>query len=339
MPTDQTTGQTTGQSINLSINVVTDRIQQLKKDRKALVLAHFYEDGEIQDVADFVGDSLQLAQHGSRSQAEVILLAGVVFMAESVKLLSPEKTVLIPDRGAGCSLVDHSPYHRYLSWREQYPDALAVTYVNSSAEVKSITDVCVTSSNAEKVIRAIPANRRILFGPDRNLGHYLSKKLGREMILYPGSCEVHVLFSAKKLFELRERHPKARVLAHPECDEAVLKYADVIGSTARLLEEVKNAKDIGEFIVATEDGIFHQMRKARPDVKLVQAPAEGSCACNQCPYMKMNTLEKIASALESLEPCVSIEPKLAEHARLSLDRMMAITEGRSVTWPDHFTAH
>jgi quinolinate synthase len=317
---------------------IQDQIQELKKKKSAVILAHYYEDGDIQDVADYVGDSLYLAQMGEKLEAPVILLAGVVFMAESVKILSPKKTVLIPDPNAGCSLVDHSPYDKYLDWRMQFPDAICVTYVNSSAAVKSITDVCVTSSNAEKIINAIPKDRRILFGPDRNLGHYLSKKLNREMILYPGFCQVHVLFSAKKLFELKEQHPNARVIAHPECDEAVLHYADVIGATSRLLEEVRTNKSVKEFIVATEDGIFHQMKKERPDAVLIQAPAEGSCACNQCPFMKMNTLEKIRHALETLSPAVSIEPALSEKARVSLDRMMAITEGRSVTWPGEFGA-
>ena len=313
-------------------------ILALKKKHRAVILAHYYEDGEIQDIADHTGDSLYLAQVGQKIDAPVVLLAGVVFMAESVKLLSPEKTVLVPDLNAGCSLVDHSPYDKYLKWREQYPDALAVTYVNSSAAVKSITDTCVTSSNAEKIIGAIPKDRRILFGPDRNLGHYLAKKLNREMILWPGSCQVHVLFSARKLFELKEQHPKALVLAHPECDDAVLQYADVIGSTSRLLSEVQNNLKVNEFIVATEDGIFHQMKKARPDVTLIQSPVEGSCACNQCPYMKMNSLEKIRHALETLSPAVDVEAKYVASARVSLERMMAITEGRPVTWPQEFHA-
>lgn len=315
---------------------IESEILALKKKHDAVILAHFYEDGEIQDVADHVGDSLYLAQMGEKLPNKVVLLAGVVFMAESVKILSPEKTVLIPDKDAGCSLVDNSPYDRYLEWRRQHPEAIAVTYVNSSAAVKSITDVCVTSSNAEKIINAIPKDRMIAFGPDRNLGRYLSKKLNRDMMLWPGSCQVHVLFSARKLFELKARHPNALVIAHPECSEAILQYADVIGATSRLLDEVKNNRAKTEFIVATEDGIFHQMRKARPDAVLIQAPAEGSCACNQCPYMKMNSLEKIKTALERLEPKVEIAPELAAKARISLDRMMAITEGRPVTWPTRF---
>lgn len=312
-----------------------ERIRALKEKHNALILAHFYEDGEIQDIADHVGDSLFLAQMGEKATNPVILLAGVVFMAESVKILSPEKTVLIPDLNAGCSLVDHSPYEKYLAWRRQYPDAICVTYVNSSAEVKSITDVCVTSSNAEKILNAIPTDRRILFGPDRNLGRYLSKKLDREMILWPGACEVHILFSSRRLFELKNQHPNAVVIAHPECDEAVLQYADVIGATSRLLDEVKN-NPAKEFIIATENGILHQMQRARPDALLIQAPAQGSCACNECPYMKMNTLEKIASALETLQPRVNLAPELLDKSRLSLQRMMTITRGESVTWPDRF---
>lgn len=314
---------------------VADRIQRLKKERQALVLAHYYEDGDIQDVADHVGDSLFLAQKGAESKAPVLLLAGVVFMAESVKILAPQTTVLAPDLNAGCSLVDSSPFEKYLAWRRQNPDGIAVTYINSSAAVKSISDVICTSSNAEKIIASIPANRPILFGPDKNLGAYLMKKTGRNMILWPGVCEVHVLFSAKKLFLLREEHPEAVVLAHPECSEAVLQYADVIGSTSRLLQEVeKNPKS--EFIVATEDGIFHQMRKLRPDARLIQAPAEGSCACNQCPYMKLNTLEKIERSLQTLTLQIELETRLAKEAYLPLDRMLRITRGEHIEWPERF---
>lgn len=314
---------------------VIERLKQLKKQRNALILSHFYEDGAIQDIADHVGDSLALAQWGEQAENPVILLAGVVFMAESAKILSPEKTVLIPDLKAGCSLVDHSPYDKYLAWRKQYPDAICVTYVNSSAEVKSITDVCVTSSNAEKIVNAIPKGRRILFGPDRNLGRYLSKKLNREMILWPGACEVHVLFSARRLFELKSQNPDAIVVAHPECDDGVLQYADVIGSTSRLLEEVTN-NPAKKFIVATEYGIFHKMQKARPDAVLIQAPAQGSCACNECPYMKLNTLDKVVRALETLEPQVQLPTALIEKSRRSLQRMLQITRGEKVEWPRTF---
>jgi quinolinate synthase len=312
-------------------------ILALKKSREVLLLAHFYEDGAIQDIADFVGDSLQLAQKGQESKSPIVLMAGVYFMAESVKILSPEKTVIIPDANAGCSLVNHSPYDKYLAWRLKYPDGIAVTYVNSSASVKSISDVICTSSNAEKIINAIPKDRPILFGPDRHLGDYLSKKLNRPMHLWPGSCEVHVLFSARRLHELKLEHPDARVLAHPECPEPVLEYADVVGSTSRLLEEVKNHAS-KKFIVATEYGIFHQMQKARPEATLIQAPAEGSCACNECPYMKLNTLAKVKSALETLKPEVTVSEEMALKARIPLQRMMDITADRSVQWPSLFSA-
>jgi quinolinate synthase len=313
-----------------------EEIAQLKRDKNALLLAHFYEEGDIQDVADQIGDSLFLAQQGEKATNPIILLAGVVFMAESVKILSPEKTVLVPDVNAGCSLVDHSPYDQYLEWRQKHPTGIAVTYVNSSAAVKSISDVICTSSNAEKIIGAIPKDREVLFGPDRNLGRYLSKKLDRPMQLWPGACEVHILFSARRLYELKKEHPDAIVIAHPECDETILEQSDVVGSTSRLLEEVSK-NPAKKFIVATEDGIFHQMKKARPQAELIQAPAEGSCACNQCPYMKMNTLEKIRNALRDLKPQVSIDPALIEKARLPLRRMLDITAGKAVTWPTTFT--
>ena len=315
---------------------IQEEILKLKKERNALILAHYYEEAEIQDIADEIGDSLFLAQRGEQVDNPVILLAGVVFMGESVKTISPEKTVLVPDMNAGCSLVDHSPYEDYLSWRQKHPEALCVSYVNCSAAVKSITDVVCASSNAEKVIAAIPKDRKILFGPDKNLGHYLSKKLNREMELWPGACEVHVLFSAKKLFQLKTEHPDAVVIAHPECIEAVLQYADVIGSTSRLLKEVQE-NPAKKFIVATEDGIFHQMRKVRPDAELIQAPAEGSCACNQCPYMKLNNLEKIRNALRDLSPQIQLPAEVIEKARMPLRRMLDITAGKNVDWPEYFS--
>ncbi len=257
-------------------------------------------------------------------------------MAESVKILNPEKTVLVPDMNAGCSLVTGSPFGQYLAWRQKYPDALCVTYINSSAEVKSISDVIITSSNAAQIVDSIPKDRRILFGPDQHLGRWLSKKLNREMILWPGACEVHVLFNAKRLYELIQKHPNAVVIAHPECDDTVLQYAHVVGSTSRLLEEVKN-NSAKEFIVATETGIFHQMKKLRPDVELIQAPVlDAGCLCNDCPYMKMNTLEKIKQALISFKPEVTLNESLRVKAFTSLDNMMKITSGQSVKWPTEF---
>lgn len=312
-------------------------IQRLKKEKNAVILAHYYEDGDIQDVADYVGDSFYLAKMGQQVQQQVILLAGVVFMAESVKILNPTKTVLVPDLEASCSLVKGAPYDQYLAWRRKHPDGVAVTYINSSAEVKSISDVIITSSNAQQIVESIPKDRKILFGPDQHLGRWLSKKLGREFELWPGACEVHVLFNAKRLHELILQHPDAVVIAHPECDESVLAHAQVIGSTSRLLEEVQK-NPAKKFIVATETGIFHQMQKLRPDVELIQAPVlDSGCLCNNCPYMKMNSMDKIKHALETLTPQVGLSEDLRLKAKVSLDRMMDITSGKSVTWPAEFS--
>lgn len=315
-------------------------INKLKKEKDVALLAHYYEEGAIQDIADYVGDSFYLSKIGQQVSQKNILLAGVVFMAESVKILNPEKTVLVPDLKASCSLVEGSPYDKYLAWRKQYPDAICVTYINSSAEVKSISDVIITSSNAAQIVESIPKDRRILFGPDQHLGKWLSKKLNREFILWPGACEVHVLFNAERLQKLIAQHPDALVIAHPECDDAILKYATVIGSTSKLLEEVEKNKKYTKFIVATETGIFHQMKKLRPEAELIQAPVvDENCACNDCPYMKMNSLEKIAQALRTFKPAVVLDEKLRQKAFLSLDRMMKITSGQPVTWPKAFYDH
>ena len=312
-------------------------INKLKKEKDVALLAHYYEEGAIQDIADYVGDSFYLSKIGQQVSQKNILLAGVVFMAESVKILNPEKTVLVPDLKASCSLVEGSPYDKYLAWRKQYPDAICVTYINSSAEVKSISDVIITSSNAAQIVESIPKDRRILFGPDQHLGKWLSKKLNREFILWPGACEVHVLFNAERLQKLIAQHPDALVIAHPECDDAILKYATVIGSTSKLLEEVEKNKKYTKFIVATETGIFHQMKKLRPEAELIQAPVvDENCACNDCPYMKMNSLEKIAQAIKTFKPAVVLDEKLRQKAFLSLDRMMKITSGQPVTWPKEF---
>jgi quinolinate synthase len=319
----------------MSYDIIAD-IRKIKKEKNAVILAHYYEDGDIQDIADYVGDSFYLAKMGQQVQSPLILLAGVVFMAESVKILNPTKKVLVPDLEAGCSLVKTSPYADYLKWRQQNPDGIAVTYINCSAEVKAISDVIVTSSNARQIVDAIPKDRKILFGPDKNLGKYLSKELHRPFEIWQGECEVHVLFSAKEMFNLVQQHPDAVVIAHPECDPTVLQYAHVIGSTSRLLEEVEK-NPAKKFIVATETGIFHQMKKKRPDVELIQAPTEDkTCACNNCPYMKLNTLEKIKQALLTEKPEVVLTEDLRVRAQVSLDRMMAITSGKPVQWPEKF---
>ncbi len=320
------------------MDLISD-IKRLKKEKNAVILAHYYQEGAIQDIADHVGDSFFLAKMGQKCEQDVILLAGVVFMAESVKILNPTKTVLVPDLNAGCSLVEGAPYQDYLHWRQANPQGIAVTYINSSAEVKAISDVIVTSSNARQICEAIPKDRPILFGPDQHLGKYLAKEMNREMIFWPGSCQVHILFEAQKLIELMKKHPDAVVIAHPECEDSVLMWAKVIGSTSRLLEEVEK-NPAKKFIVATESGILHQMKKLRPDVELIQAPvANPNCACNDCPYMKLNSLEKIKNALQSLQPQVQISESLRKRAQVSLDRMMAITSGKAVQWPVSFSEY
>ena len=318
-----------------SVENIKQEIKELKEKHNALIFAHYYQDGEIQDIADELGDSLFLAQRGSEVKAPVVLMAGVVFMAESIKILSPEKRVLIPDTKAGCSLVDHSPFEAYKKWREEHADAIMVSYVNSSAEVKALTDITCTSTNAVDIINAIPKGRKILFGPDKNLGAYLAKKTGREMLLWPGSCQVHVLFSAKKLMDLKAEHPDALVIAHPECEEPVLALADKVGSTSFLLKEVRENPGT-KLIVATEEGIFHEMRKQRPAATLIQAPAQGNCACNECPFMKMNTLAGIRNALKSMDPEIRVSADLVERARVPLERMMKVGRGEEITWPERF---
>lgn len=311
-------------------------IHHLKREKNVLLLAHYYADPEIQDIADHIGDSYVLAKKGQAATNSTVLLAGVVFMAESVKILSPHKTVLVPDLESGCSLVDSSPADRYQQWRRKYPNGIAVTYVNSSAAVKALSDVIVTSSNARKIVESLPSDRPILFGPDRNLGRYLARELKRDMILWPGACQVHILFSARRLHEMIRENPDAVVIAHPECEENILAQAHVIGSTSRLLEEVKK-NPAKKFIIGTESGIFHEMKKARPDALLLQAPSEDkTCQCNDCPFMKLNNLEKIHHALTTFSPQVTVSEKYLKPAQRALQNMIDITEGRRVIWPQSF---
>ena len=300
-------------------------IGRLKRERNAVVLAHYYQDGEIQDVADFLGDSLQLAQAAKGTKADVICFAGVHFMAETAKILNPDRIVVVPDLAAGCSLADGCPAPRYRKWRERYPGAVAVSYINCSAEVKAESDYICTSSNAEKIVRAIPEDRTILFAPDRNLGRHIEKVTGRQMVLWPGSCLVHETFSERKLIALLERHPGAEVVAHPECEDAVLRHAAFIGSTTALLKHVV-ASEKSTFIVATEPGILHQMKKGAPDKELIPAPPMSDrCACNECPHMKRNSLEKVYLALRDLEPRIEMSDALRERARVPIDRMLALS--------------
>ncbi len=301
-----------------------DEIIKLKKSKNAVILAHYYQESDIQDVSDFLGDSLQLAQAAAKTQADVICFAGVHFMAETAKILNPNRIVVVPDMEAGCSLADGCPADKFAAWKAQHPGSVVVSYINCSAEVKALSDYIVTSSNAEKIVRQIPADKEVLFAPDKNLGRYLVEKIGRPMKLWQGSCIVHETFSERKLIALRERHPKAKIIAHPECEESLLKMADFIGSTTALLNyAVSCAED--EIIVATEAGILHQMRLKAPKKTFIPAPPIANCACNDCPFMKKNTLEKVYLALRDLEPRLEMTPDLIARAKLPIDRMLSLS--------------
>lgn len=299
-------------------------IDQLKRERNAVVLAHYYQDSDIQDVADFLGDSLQLAQEAKKTKADVILFAGVHFMAETAKILNPDRIVVVPDLDAGCSLADGCPVDKFRAWRARYPDAVAITYINCTADVKAESDYICTSSNAERIVRAVPEDRPILFAPDKNLGRFIERKLGRKMILWQGSCIVHETFSERKLAALMERHPDAELIAHPECEEPILRRAHFVGSTTALLKYAASSA-ARELIVGTEAGILHQMAKVAPDKTFLALPPEGNCACNECPFMKKNTLEKVYLALRDLTPRIEMPESLRERARLPIDRMLALS--------------
>jgi quinolinate synthase len=301
-----------------------DEIRRLKRERNAVLLAHYYQDGEIQDFADFIGDSLQLAQEAKRTQADVILFAGVHFMAETAKILNPERQVLVPDMAAGCSLADGCPVDRFRAWKARYPGAVVVSYINCSAAVKAESDLICTSSNARKIVESIPRDRQILFAPDKNLGRWLIKETGRDMVLWPGSCVVHETFSLQKLTALKHQHPEALVIAHPECEEPVLALADYIGSTTALLKYVQNSP-AHEFIVATESGILHQMQKTAPDKKVIAAPPNANCACNECPFMRLNTPEKIYLALRDRRPELVMDEATRRAAALPIERMLELS--------------
>jgi quinolinate synthase len=313
---------------------IFDAIERLKKEKNAVILAHYYQDPDIQDLADHLGDSLKLAQVAQASDADVILFCGVHFMAETAKILNPTRTVIIPDLNAGCSLADSCPAPMLKAYKAKYDDHMVVSYINCSASVKALSDVICTSSNAEKIIAAIPQDQKILFTPDQHLGRYLMEKTGREMRLWQGSCIVHEIFSEREIIQLKKKHPAAELIAHPECTQAILKHADHVGSTTSLLQYAA-ATPTQELIVATEEGILHQMQKGAPGKTFIQAPTQEGCACNVCPYMRLNTLEKIYSALETLEPAIEMNEDLRLRAALPLERMLAITAGESVDWNSH----
>jgi quinolinate synthase len=313
-----------GIQASLSHLDLENEIARLKREMNAVILAHYYQDSEIQDLADFVGDSLQLSQQAASTTADVIVFAGVLFMAETAKILNPGKLVLLPDLNAGCSLADGCPAPLFKAFRERYPDHVAITYINCSAEVKALSDIICTSSNAEKIVRQIPPEQPILFAPDQHLGRFIMKKTGREMKLWPGSCMVHEMFSEKSLVQLKERHPQALVLAHPECAESVLRHADYVGSTTGILNfATHNAA--GEFIVATESGILHQMEKACPEKTFIPAPGEGGCSCSECPHMKLNTMEKLYLAMRDRKPEITLEENLRQRALKPILRMLEMS--------------
>lgn len=300
-------------------------IDRLRKERNAVILAHYYQQSEIQDLADFVGDSLDLSRKAQATDADVIAFCGVKFMAETAKILSPDKIVVLPDMAAGCSLEDSCPADKFAAFREAHPDHIALTYINCSTEVKALSDVIVTSSSAERILAQIPAEQKIIFGPDKHLGGYLARKTGRDMLLWPGVCIVHEAFSETELLKLKAQYPDAPVAAHPECPSYILDHADYVGSTSGILAYAK-AMTGDRLIVATEPHIIHQMQKAMPHKEFIGAPgADGVCNCNICPYMALNTLEKLYLALRDLQPRIEIDEGLRLKAKQSLDKMLEMT--------------
>ncbi|MDM8177442.1 MULTISPECIES: quinolinate synthase NadA [Olivibacter] len=303
---------------------LVQEINRLKKEKNAVILAHYYQDAEIQDIADYIGDSLGLSQEAAKTDAAIIVFAGVHFMAETAKILSPTKKVLLPDLKAGCSLSDSCPPHLFAKFKEQYPDHLVITYVNCTAELKALSDIVCTSSNAVQIVESLPKDQKIIFGPDKNLGDYVKKKTGRDLVLWNGACMVHEIFSQEKIDRLRLQFPDAKFIAHPECEEHILRQADYIGSTTGLLNYT--IKDpASTYIVATESGIIHQMQKANPQKTFIPAPPNNACACNDCPHMKLNTLEKLYNAMRFELPEIDLPLDVINRARKPIERMLDIS--------------
>jgi quinolinate synthase len=299
-------------------------IADLKRDLNAVVLAHYYQDPDIQDVADYLGDSLGLSQQAANTSADVIVFAGVHFMAETAKILNPNKLVLLPDLNAGCSLADSCPPAEFAQFKAKHPDHLVISYINCTAEIKAMSDIICTSANAVKIVQQIPVDQPIIFAPDRNLGQYVMAQTGRDMVLWQGSCMVHETFSEKKMVQLKIQHPHAEVIAHPECEPAVLRHADYIGSTTALLKYAQQSAS-SEFIVVTEAGILHQMAKAAPDKRLIPAPPVANCACNECPHMRLNTLEKLYLAMKYKTPEVTLPETTRLKALRPIERMLEMS--------------
>ena len=314
----------TGPGLDPGLDLFAE-IDRLRREMNAVILAHYYQDPDIQDIADFIGDSLGLSQQAAATEAEVIVFAGVHFMAETAKILNPDKLVLLPDLEAGCSLADGCPPDEFAAFVAQHPGHKVVSYINCSAETKAMSDVIYTSSNAEKIVASFPADQPIVFAPDRYLGDWVRRRLGRDLVLWPGSCEVHEMFNEKRLVELKVSHPEAVVAAHPECPEGVLQHADYVGSTTGILKFARETA-ARQIIVVTEAGILHQMQKENPDKELIPAPgADETCNCNECPYMKMNTLEKLYLCMRDRTPEVTVDPGLAEKALLPINRMLELS--------------
>ncbi|MBP6024493.1 quinolinate synthase NadA [Ferruginibacter sp.] len=309
--------------INPEIDLFAE-IEKLKKEKNAIILAHYYQEPDIQDVADFIGDSLGLAQKAEKTDADIIVFAGVHFMAETAKILNPSKKVLLPDLKAGCSLSDSAPPPLFKAFKDKHPDHLVVTYINCSAGMKALSDIICTSSNAQKIVESLPTEQPIIFAPDKNLGAYINKQTGRNMLLWNGACMVHEIFSLEKITKLKIRHPKAKVIAHPECEAPVLAIADYIGSTTGLLK-FSQKDEATEYIVVTETGILHQMQKNNPNKTFIPAPPNNSCACNDCPHMKLNTLEKLYLCMKYELPEIIMNEELRLAAKKPIDRMLEIS--------------
>jgi len=306
-----------------SLDLVTE-IERLKRKKNAVIIAHYYQEGDIQDVADYIGDSLGLSQEAARTEADIILFAGVHFMAETAKILSPAKKVLLPDLKAGCSLADTCPPDEFLAFKEAHPDHLVIMYVNSTAEIKTMSDIVCTSSNAVQIVESLPREQKIIFGPDRNLGAYVAKKTGRDLVLWNGACMVHEIFSREKIAVLKLKYPEALIIAHPECEQPVLALADFIGSTTALLKYTSSSTAT-EFIVVTEAGILHQMQKLSPGKTFIPGPPQNACSCNECPYMKRNTLEKVYNALLYELPEIVLSDRILKTAKRPIERMLDIS--------------
>lgn len=310
--------------VDPSVDLVAE-IKRLKKEKNAVVLAHYYTIGEIQDLADFIGDSLALARIAEKLDNDIIVMCGVHFMGETVKILCPDKKVLVPDLNAGCSLADSCPAPELEKFIEEHPGHTVISYVNTSAAVKALTDIVVTSGNAMDIVNSLPADEKIIFGPDRNLGNYINSQTGREMILWDGACHVHEQFSLEKILELKKQHPEAKVLVHPECPKPIRLVADKVGSTAVLLKWAEEC-EFDSFIVATESGILHEMRRRCPQKTFIPAPpADSTCACNDCSFMKLNTMEKLRDCLRDLAPAIEVDPEVAARAVRPIERMLALS--------------